>query len=288
MPDLQTIVQRMIDAGESEENIATVIRFQTSHEPKMSAATKGTALPDTADARYEATWGEKPLIPEAARQAWNTPLARPTGIDAIDAFTSPLSLVTMAAGPVMRAAGRLAGKVPVPTGEQVREGVEILSQPWKKGVQYAGGKVADALERRAAPVAETAAAPRGATVAQAATTPMATLAQPTTAAAATAATPVQALRDAAARLGQILQPYELSNGKDLLLRGVPPEKAVEVLIRNRPTTAPAAALSPAEAFNAKFGTLTDVERDAALDKRWAKGELKTPSAATARARKAQP
>jgi hypothetical protein len=127
-------------------------------------------------------------------------------------------------------------------------------------------------------------AQRGTAVAAEAT-PMATLAQPTTAAAA--ATPIQALRDAAARLGQILQPYELSNGKDLLLRGVPPEKAVEVLIRNRPKTV-AKPIDPAEAFNAKFGTLTDVERDAALDKRWAKGELKTPSAATARARRAQP
>jgi hypothetical protein len=115
---------------------------------------------------------------------------------------------------------------------------------------------------------------------------MATLAQPTTAAAA--ATPIQALRDAAARLGQILQPYELSNGKDLLLRGVPPEKAVEVLIRNRPTTALAAPVNPAEAFNAKFGTLNPEQADAAIDKRWAKGEIKTPSAATARARRAQP
>lgn len=76
-----------------------------SPEAHLSAAVPMTALPDTPEGRMQAVGGP-PLLPKGVRDMLSTPLAHPTGIDAIDSLTSPVNL---ALGAVMEgpAAARL-------------------------------------------------------------------------------------------------------------------------------------------------------------------------------------
>ncbi len=94
-------------------------------------------------------------------------------------------------------------------------------------------------------------------------------------------TALKTARDAFAARGTPPQPGEVSNVVELLRRGKSPDEALAVVLKNRP----AAPVDPATAFNARFGTLSDAEVQAALDARNAAGKIKTPSAATARARR---
>lgn len=98
-----------------EVNVASKrLHDERAREPKMSAALTGTAMPDAA-------------IGESAysREVMNTPLARPTGIDFIDSFTSPTSILGLIGPSAARAAGRVVGAIPRPTGGQIaRAGLE--------------------------------------------------------------------------------------------------------------------------------------------------------------------
>lgn len=91
---------------------------------------------------------------------------------------------------------------------------------------------------------------------------------------------IQSARDAFTAIGEKPLPAEASNAMELIRRGKAPEEAVAIVLKNRPRT-----VDPAAAFNARFGTLTDDEVRAALDLRNAQGEIKTPSAETARSRR---
>lgn len=222
-------------------------------EARIGAAFPTTALP------ADTSIGES----TQTRAMMNEPLARPTGIDAIDSLTSPTSLLSSAAsfgGPVLRTAGRLASRVPVPTGAQILQGVKIARHPMREGLKMAADAVIDRMERpaAAAPVAEQAAAQA--------------VFNPTTA--------MRTAREAFTAIGEKPLPAEASNAMELIRRGKAPEEAVAIVLKNRPKT-----VDPAAAFNARFGTLTDDEVRAALDLRNAQGKIKTPSAETARSRR---
>lgn len=145
---LQPIVQRMIDAGESEENIATVIRHHAAQAPAAPSTPVSASEPGT-------FWGgvKKSLVEQATHamggtdahgmpvfhastpeveQFATTPLARPTGIDKVDAFLSPASLAMMAAGGAVGGAGgalkrgAVATRNKLPISGTLRMGANVL------------------------------------------------------------------------------------------------------------------------------------------------------------------
>lgn len=160
--DLHGIVQRMIDAGESEENIATVIQHFSgpTASPTMkpvSDSEPGTWLGGVGRSlkqQFSEAAGPMPAADEmpfthatspGVQEAMNTPLVRPTGIDAVDGFTSPAGLAMTAAAGGM--ALQHIPKVQRFTG-RVLQGLGNLdvTHPLKSTVGWAG----DALERSAA------------------------------------------------------------------------------------------------------------------------------------------
>lgn len=242
-------------------------KIGAAHPSRMSASAPHSALPDTADGRYQANWGEKPLLPESARAAMSEPLARPTGVDAIDSLTSPTSLLLMAGeagAPLVKGAARLLGRAKMPTPDQLRRIGEIVGSPMKEGSKAALGKLADIIEKRAAPAAE--AAEKAAPVLE-------------KAAALSPAKALDVARDAFKAAGVEPLRGEVSNAHALLMRGKSPDEALKIVLGNRPTS----ALSPIEKLAKMPGVMTDAERRAAQDLRWASGSVKTPSAETARA-----
>lgn len=94
---------------------------------------------------------------------------------------------------------------------------------------------------------------------------------------------LKAARDAFAALGETPRPAEISNASALIQRGKSPAEAVSQVIKNRPLTPSG---SPAADFAARYGLPSEAERIAAQDLRNAQGKVKTPSAETARARRA--
>lgn len=91
---------------------------------------------------------------------------------------------------------------------------------------------------------------------------------------------IQSAREAFTAIGEQPRPAEASNAMELIRRGKSPTDAVAIVIKNRP-----APVDPAAAFNARFGTLNDEQTRAALDLRNARGQIKSPSAETARSRR---
>lgn len=75
---------------------------------------------------------------------------------------------------------------------------------------------------------------------------------------------------------------EYQQGLDLVRSGLTPDKALEQIVAQRASASPTAA---AEAFLKRPGVLSDADVQAALDARHARGEIKAPSAQTARARR---
>lgn len=258
-------------------------------EPKMSAAAPGSALPDTYAGLYEAKWGEKPLVGEGVVRVVNDPLVRPTGIEAIDSMSSPLNLIMSGAGivkPAAQAAFRsLAGLASSLNPEVADHLIGLLSPRVGHGVKLSAAvksamkaSTPAATETAAPAVAEAAAVKTGAPPSVPSSQPLPVAAgpfNPTTA--------LQQAREAFVAIGEAPYKAEASNAMELIRRGVSPPEAVARVIKNRPAT-----LNPAEAFNQRFGTLTDDQARAALDLRNARGQIKTPSAQTARQRRGQP
>ncbi len=275
MPDLNAIVQRMIDAGESEENIATVIQFQKSRrEPTIGADpnpqspevdAQGNRITRNPDGSVKFIQGPGFSGNADTSPDRNVATVGGFGVAPEDILTVP-SLVAGAKA-IGRGVSNLAGKVLQP--DTLRRGAEIVGSPWKEGTKAFLNKGAEMLERRAGapPVsAPTAAVPTAAE----AVAPVAAkvVFNPTKA--------LQAAKDAFATIGETPLRGEASNAMEFIRRGVPPEQAVAQVLKNRP-----AVVDPAELFNAKFGTLTDDQARAAIDLRNARGQIKTPSAQTA-------
>lgn len=248
-------ITRIVPDDATDAEIAALLEPQPSraNEPKMSAAAAGTALPDTADARYEANWGEKPLMNEAARQTMTDPLVRPTGIDAVDSLSSPLNLIMAGTG-IVKPAARMAFKglasLISSVDPEVAEHVigMIGGYRAKQGLKMAQALKAAAKEAPA--VAESTTAPRTMPSAQ----PTPDVAAPTAAApAARLLNPNDAMRtarEAFTAAGQKPLPAEVANTSALIMRGKAPEEAVRIVMGNRPPV----KVDPAAAFAARFGT----------------------------------
>jgi hypothetical protein len=75
MPDLHSLVQRMVEGNESEEDIAAVIRHYRSAAPSASDPASGWTPVNEPDLRSTSAW--KPVAQPDPRSAW-TPVAEPT------------------------------------------------------------------------------------------------------------------------------------------------------------------------------------------------------------------
>lgn len=219
----------MIDAGESEENIATVIRFQKSQrEPSMSAAAPGTAVPpgqtppsevDAHGNRITRNSDGSVKFMQGPEFSGNAETSPDRNVATIGGFgVAPedlLGVPSLVAGAkaIGRGVSNLAGRV---TPDALRRGAEIVGSPWKEGTKAILNKGAEMLERRAAPAASEAVAP----VAKVA------VGNPSIA--------MTAAREAFAKAGVKPLPAEASNVMELIRRGKAPEEALAVVLKNRP------------------------------------------------------
>lgn len=92
-------------------------------------------------------------------------------------------------------------------------------------------------------------------------------------------TALKAARDRFAAIGEVPRPAEVTNAMELIRTGKTPEDAVAFIIGKRPKV-----VNPAAELAARFGMPSDEDVRAAIDSRNARGQIKTPSAQTARER----
>jgi hypothetical protein len=267
-------------------------------EAKMSAGAHVLGVPQQtlpADAVDEN--GQKRLVSPKVAQFMTTPLARPTGIDAVDSFLSPSSLALMAAQGGMAAATaarsavtnltdtvgeKLAGKLlkfVMPSMlKKPAEAASILSdivEAYKSQGKPAGG-AAPASPVTVAPAASSA--PPAAAPQTASAPPMPAQAQsaPVAAPAPAPATPagvpmsrpaaMQAALKAFSEAQETPRPAEVSNTASLIAKGTAPEQALKVVLGNR------APMTPAEEFAAKMGTPNDAAMTADMRNRYQRGQ----------------
>ena len=253
-------------------------------DPNAPLGSMGTVMQP-----YTATRGERVL---------HEPIAHPTGT-ALDEFLTPANFIlgaVMAAPKAMSlassAAEGLAAKIgPSAAGKLLKF---ITPSFIKKPAEFA-----DLLSELGQAKPSAPASPTAQSAATPASAPVTAGASPPTAAPAAPAVPVGPVAPpmslakrmgvfdlAARRAGVTLSPNDYVGLNTAVRAGAEPAEAVASLIAER---APAAA-SPADALlqrlKANGGALSDEEVHAALDARNARGEIKTPSAQTARARKA--
>lgn len=112
-PDLQTVVQRMIDAGEPEENIATVIQHYKSQAPPPAVAPKPSDLHrvDTNMIGVNQDWFANQASKLPRPMQYPAAFLGSLAGTALEAFSAPETVATAGAG---LAAGRLPS-IPEPT-----------------------------------------------------------------------------------------------------------------------------------------------------------------------------
>jgi len=237
MPDLEAIVQRMIDAGEPEENIALVIREFKSTQPAPKPAGELDAhgnrivrnpdgsvkfmqgpgyrgdLRDRPDSNI-ATIGGFGIAPEDALMAPS--LAQGVGALAAGAGrmvqgAASSKIIGKIAPQIVKHAGTVVGaSMGGPVGAVVGAGV---------GEELAA-KLAARLAGKAVPAAAEAVSEAAPAVAKA------TAYQPNVA--------LKAAKDAFEAIGEAPLKAEASNAMSLIQRGKTPEEAIQIVMRNRP------------------------------------------------------
>lgn len=145
---------------------------------------------------------------------------------------------------------------------------------YKRGARTAAAETV-AKETAAVPAAAEAVAPQ-------AIDPGFASAEAVTARLRTPTGAMTAARGAFKQSGIDALPGEASNTMELIRRGKSPDEALQIVLKNRLA---ATTLTPAEEFAKRYGTPSEAERRAVQDKNWASGEVKTPSAETARERR---
>jgi hypothetical protein len=224
------------------------------------------------------------------REKLDTPLWRPTGIDAIDSILSPAGLAQiavvggpMAAKAVTGAVNNLKAKVGEKLAGKLLDFVtpSLLKKP-QEAVSILSD-LAEAIKGKAAPAEPPVAAPTPAQAAPAAPqvhtpapAPVASPApaQPAPAAPEAVSAPMStpdAFRSALkafADAKEVPRPAEVNNVQMLIKRGVDPDKALQTVLGNRP---PAPA-NPAAELAKRLGTPSEAEMNADMAARARKGQ----------------
>jgi hypothetical protein len=229
----------------------------------------------------------------ALREKLETPLWRPTGVDAIDSILSPAGLaqVAVVGGPLAaKAVSGAVSSLKATVGEKLAgKLLEFIKPSFVKKPQEAASIINDIVEAYKGKAAPPEAPPAAPAPAQAAPVPaQAQTPTPAPVASPAPASPAVAAPEAAAAASVPMstpdafkaalkafdtakvapQAAEVNNAAMLIKRGVAPDQALQTVLGNRPP----APMNPAAELAKRLGTPSEAEMNADMAARARKGQ----------------